>query len=95
MKTYAFLHHIGEEHQEERQYQETDMHSVHIGICRYYHLVVSGTFDAVFDVERGLQKVELLVPVDYFLLLAERVERLSAQREDGLRLSVAHFGYGS
>ena len=83
---------VGEELQEEREQQQADVHAVHVGVGRDDDLVVAQAVEAVLDVERGLEKVELLVLVDDFFREAVGVERLAIQREDGLRLHVARGG---
>ena len=37
----TFLYQIGEELQEEGNQQQTDVHTVHIGICCHNHFVIS------------------------------------------------------
>ena len=44
----TFLDEVGEELQEERDEQQTDVHTVHIGIGGNDHFVVTESFYAVF-----------------------------------------------
>ena len=81
--------HVGEELQEERGKQQADVHAVHIGVGGDDDLVVTQVLHVLLDVERRLQEVELLVLVDHLLREPVAVERLAAQREDGLRAHVA------
>ena len=68
------------------------MHAIDIGIGGHDDFVVAQSVEAVLDVEGRLQEVELLVLVDHLLGQSEAVERLAAQREDGLRVHVAALG---
>ncbi len=86
-----FLHQVGEEHQEERYHKEAYVHSIDIGISGNDHFVVAEPVDSLFDVECGLQEIELVVFVDNFLGHAVRVEGLSSEREHRLCLGVSHF----
>ena len=88
----AFLDEVGEELQEEGDHQQAYVHAVHVGIGRHDDLVVAQSVQPVLDVERGLQEVELLIFIDNLFRQSEAVERLSAQREHGLRAHVAAFG---
>ena len=54
----SLLYQIGEELQEERDDEQSDVHSVHIGIRRHNHLVVSQRVESVLYVEGSLQQVE-------------------------------------
>ena len=91
----ALLHQVGEELEEEREQQQAYVHAVDVGIGGDDHVVVAQAVEAVLDVERGLQKIELLVFVDNLACQAERVERLAAQREHGLGLHIADLGNGA
>ena len=83
------LDQVGEELKEEGDQQQADVHAVHVGIGGDDDAVVAQSVEAVLDVERGLQQVELLVFVDDLLGQAEAVERLAAEAEDGLQVRVA------
>ena len=87
-----FLHQFGEELQEEREHQQANMHAVHIGIGSDNHLVVSELIESFFDIERRLQAVELLVFIHHFLGEAIRVERLTAEGENGLGVHITALG---
>ena len=86
------LDQVGEELKEEGDQQQADVHAVHVGIGGDDDAVVAQSVQAVLDVERGLQQVELLVLVDDLLGQAEAVERLTAEAEDGLQVRVAALG---
>ena len=75
-----FLDEFREELQEERDGEQTDVHAVYIGIGGYDDLVIAQRLHAVFDIQRCLKQVELLVLVDHFLGQTERIERFAAQR---------------
>ena len=69
---------IREELQEECKQQQTDMHTVNIGIGSHYNFVVAEVLKIVLNVEGGLKKVELLVLVYYLFCAVVAVERLSS-----------------
>ena len=68
------------------------MHAVDIGIGGDNHLVVAQVVHILLDIERSLKQVELLVLVDHLFGQPVAVERLAAQRKDGLRAHVAALG---
>ena len=74
----SFLDKVGEELEEEREQQQTDMHAVDIGIGCYDHIVVAEAVYALLYVQGRLQQIEFFVLVDYFLCQAVGVEGLSA-----------------
>ena len=71
------------------------MHAVHVGIGGHDDFVVAQSFHAVFDVEGGLQEVELFVFIHHLLGQPVAVQRLAAQGEYGLRVDVAALGDGA
>ena len=83
---------LREKLQEKGEQQQADVHAVDIGISRDHHAVVSQVFDALLDVERGLQQCKLLVFVHHFTRKAEGVERLATKRENRLRFDIATLG---
>ena len=83
-----FLNEIREELQEEGQHQQANMHTVHIGIGSDDDFVVAQFIQTVFDIQRRLQAVELLVLIHHGFGEAEAVERFTAQREYRLRTYV-------
>ena len=85
----SLAYELWEELQEEGYHEQTDVHTVDIGIGSHNDLVVTESVDAVLDVECSLQEIELLVLVHHFLCQSERVERFASQREHGLRVDVA------
>src|SRR5690606_17880488 len=87
-----FLDQFREELQEERDQQQTDVHSVNIGIGGNYNVVVPQIAEIFLDVQRRLQQVELLVFINNLLAHAVRVQRLSTQTENCLRIHVTRFG---
>ena len=88
----AFLDEVGEELQEECQHQQTDMHTVHIGIGGDDDFVITQFIEAVFDIEGRLKAVELFVLIHHRFAEAVTVERFTAEREDGLRTDVTTLG---
>ena len=91
----TLLYEFREELQEEGDDEQSDVHSVDIGIGGHYHLVVSQRVESVLNVERSLKEVELLVFVHHLFCQSERVERFSSQREYSLSVYVAAFGNAS
>ena len=91
----SFLDQFGEELQEESDDEQSDVHTVYIGICCHYHLIISKRVESVFNVERRLQQVELFVFVDHLFGEPERVQWFSAEREHRLCVHIAAFGDGS
>ena len=68
------------------------MQAVDIGVRREDDLLVAEPLDAVGDVQRAHEVEELLVLVDRVALEVAGVERLAAQREDGLVVRLARLG---
>ena len=87
-----FLDEVREELQEESQHQQPDVHSVHIGIGRDDHFVITQLVQTVFDVQRRLQAVELFVLIYHLFGQSVAVQRLTAQREHRLRAYIAALG---
>ena len=63
----ALLDEIREELQEEGDDEQTDMHTVHIGISSNDDLIITQRVKAFLDVKSGLQQVEFLVLIDDLL----------------------------
>ena len=63
----ALLDEVGEELEEEGDDEQTDVHTVDIGIGSHDDLVVAQVIKSFFDVERRLQQVELLVLIYHLL----------------------------
>ena len=83
---------IGEELEEETHHQQSNVHTVHIGIGGDDDFVVAQVVDALLNVERRLQEVELLVLIDKCFALAIAVLGLTTQREDRLGLHIPRGG---
>ena len=88
----TFLYQVREELEEESYHQQADVHTVHIGISCYNHLVVSKPFHAVLDIEGCLEEVEFFVLINYLLGESIRVERFTTETEYGLRIHIAALG---
>ena len=73
------LDQLGIELQEESDDQQTDVHTVYIGIGGHDHLVVSKVVEAVLDVQGSLKEVELLILIDHLFRQAEAVEWLTTK----------------
>ena len=73
------LYQLWEELKEESYYQQTDVHTVNIGIRCDNYLVISKRIESVFNVECSLKEVELLILIHYFLCQSKAVKRLSTQ----------------
>ena len=71
------------------------MHAVDIRIGGDDDLVITQSFQSVFDVQRRLQEAKFFVFIDYFFGKSERVQRLSAQAENGLQVGISAFGDGA
>ena len=91
----ARLDQLGAELQEVGQQQQADVHAVNIGIGGDDDLVVTQAFNAVLDIECRLQHGKLRIDDDLLGVEAVGVQRLTAQREDSLRLYVADLGDGA
>ena len=79
---------VREELKEKRNHQQSDMHTVHIGIGSHYHLIVAQTLKPVLDVERSLKEIKLLILIAHLLGHAKTVQRLATQREHSLRIHI-------
>ena len=66
-------HQIGKKLQEKRQQQQTDMHSVHIGIRSDNHIVIAQIFQPVLDIQSRLQKIEFLVLIHHLFRQSIRI----------------------
>ena len=91
----AVAHQVGIELEEESKHQQADMHAIDIGIGGDDDVVVAQVLNVFVNIECGLQQVELLVLITYFLGHAQAVERLTAQTEHSLGLHVAALGDAS
>ncbi len=91
----SFFDQVREELQKKGEQQQAYVHPVGIGIGCDDHLVVAQFVHALFDVERRLQQVELLVLIDNLLGESEAVERLATEAEDRLVVRVAALGDGT
>ena len=78
------LYNFRKELQEERYQQQSDVHTINIGIGSNYYIFVPDIFNAFFNIKGCLQKIELIVLINNLLGLAVRVERLTAQTEHRL-----------
>ena len=74
-----FLYQFGEELQEERDCEQSYVHTVDIGIGSHNHFVVAECLKTVFNVECCLQEVKFLVLIDHLLGQSVGVQRFSAQ----------------
>ena len=63
----AAAYQVGEELNEETRHQKAYVHTVNIGIRGDDNLVVAQIIHILVDIERRLQKVELLILVDHLL----------------------------
>ena len=86
---------VGEELQKESDQQQTDVHTVDIGIGCYDDFVISQTFQTIFDIESGLKQVEFFILVNDLFSQAETVQRLTAQTENSLQVRIAALCDGS
>ena len=91
----SFLDQIGEELEEESDQQQADVHTVHIGIGRYNHFIITQSLYAVFYVQCGLQQIEFFVFVNHFLGQAERIEWFTTEAEYSLCVYIPAFGDGT
>ena len=91
----SLLDEVGEELEEEGDHEEADVHTVDIGIGGDDDFIVAQSVKTVFDVECGLQEVELLVFIHHLFGQSVAVEGLSAQGEHGLRVDIAAFRDGT
>ena len=63
----ALLDEVREELQEEGDDEQSDVHSIYIGIGSHNHLIISQSIQTILNIESCLKKVELLVLVNHFL----------------------------
>ncbi len=63
----ALLDEVREELQEEGDDEQSDVHSIYIGIGSHNHLIISQSVQSVLDIEGCLEQVELLVLVNHLL----------------------------
>ena len=80
----APANYFGEELQEKRDEQQSDMHPVNIGIGSDNHFVVAQIVHAFFYIQSSLQQVKLLVLVHHFFCQPVGVERFPFQAKYGL-----------
>ena len=71
--------HLGEKLEEEGEQQQADVHAIDVGIGGDDDSVIAQVFNAVLDVERGLEQGELLVFIHDLARQRECVERLAAE----------------
>ena len=67
-----------EELKEKGDDEQTDMHTINIGIGSNDHLVVAQRLQSILDIESGLKEVELLILINDLLRQSKRVEGFSA-----------------
>ena len=77
--------------QQEGKREQTYVHTIVIGIGGDDDFVVTQPFYAVFDIERGLQEIELFVLVHDFAGLSVAVEGFPSQAENRLHVGVSAF----
>ena len=80
-----FLHQFREKLQEKRDQQQPNVHAVHVRIRGHHHVVVAEVFQSVFNVQRRLQEVELLVLVHHFFGQTVAVQWFALETEHRLR----------
>ena len=85
------LNQVREELEEKGNQQETDMHSIDIGIRSNDNLIITKSFQAVFNIECGLQKIELFILIHNLLRQTITIQRFSSETEDRLEIRVAAF----
>src|SRR5690606_20873365 len=81
--------------QKEGDQQQTDVHTVHVGIGGDHDVVVPQVFKAFLDVQRRLQQVEFFIFVNNFFRKPVAVQRLPFQAENCLRVHITAFGDGT
>ena len=86
---------IREELQEEGKDKHSYVHSVHICICCYHHLVITQILYILLYVKRSLQEVEDLILIYNLLLKVVAVERFAPQAEDSLGIHIAALCNGT
>ena len=69
-------HQFGEELQEERDQEQTNMHTIVIGIGSDDDAVVAQSIESILDVECRLQEIKFLILIDDLLALPVAVEGL-------------------
>lgn len=87
----SFLDEVGKELQQERKREQAYVHTVVVGIGGDDDFVVTQPFYAVFDVECGLQEIELFVLIHDLTGLSVAVEGFSPQAENRLHVGVSAF----
>lgn len=87
----AFLYQFGIELEEECYQQQSDMHSVDIGIGSDDNLVVTKIVESVLNIEGSLEEVELLILVTH----ASLSDRSSSAAYRGARTRPACSRHGS
>jgi hypothetical protein len=88
-------HQFRKELKKESEHQQTDVHTVHIGIGGYYHLIISQPLQSFLNVEGRLQQVEFQILINHHTGLAETVERLAPKTENGLGAYIPALGKGA
>lgn len=91
----SLLDKVGEELEEEGDDEQSDVHTIHIGIGGYNHLVVTQAVQAILYVEGCLEQVELLVLIYHLLGQAKAIQWLTTQREHRLGIHIAALGDAS
>ena len=81
--------------EEERYDEQTDVHSVDIGIGSHDDLVVAQVVETILNVEGSLKKVELLILIHHLFAQTIAIQRLASQREHRLSVHVAALGDAS
>ena len=75
----SFLDKVREELKEESDDEQTDVHTIHIGISSHYHLIISKSVKTVLYVEGSLKEIELLILINHFLGQTIAVEWFSTK----------------
>ena len=75
----SLLDKVGEELKEECDDEQTDVHTVNIGIGSHDNLVVAQGVETILYIEGCLKEVEFLVLVYYLLGKSEAVERFTTK----------------
>ena len=74
----SFLDEVREELQEERDDEQTNVHTVNIGISSHNHLVITQCVKALLDVKGCLQQIKFLILIDHLLGQPKGVQRLTS-----------------
>ena len=69
------------------------MHSVNIGIGCNYNIIIAQVFNAVFNIECSLKKIELLILINDLLCKTEGIKRFTPKAEYSLCLNIPRFCY--